>query len=110
VMGFFWDRVSQTVWPGWLQTAILLISASWVERIIGVSHQRLPGWKFLMRDEMGTWKTRSEMERSQRWSILLVYLRNGKYIVRTIVNKEEVVAVGYLFRKWSIGIFSGFRI
>jgi hypothetical protein len=36
--GFFWDRVSN-VCPVWLRTAILLISASWVARIIGVSHQ-----------------------------------------------------------------------
>jgi hypothetical protein len=30
--GFCWDRVEQTICPGWLQTAILLISASWVAR------------------------------------------------------------------------------
>jgi hypothetical protein len=35
--GFFWDRVSQTICPGWLQTMILLISASWVAMITGVS-------------------------------------------------------------------------
>jgi hypothetical protein len=34
---YFWDRVSWTICPGWLWTAILLISA-WVARIIGVSH------------------------------------------------------------------------
>jgi hypothetical protein len=38
VKGFFWDRVLQTVYPGWLGTAILLISASWVAKITGVSH------------------------------------------------------------------------
>jgi hypothetical protein len=36
---FFRDRVSKTICPGWLQTSILLISASWVARITGVSHQ-----------------------------------------------------------------------
>jgi hypothetical protein len=36
--GFFCDRVSWTICPGWLRTAILLISASWVARITGVSH------------------------------------------------------------------------
>jgi hypothetical protein len=36
----FWDRVSWTTCLGWLQTMILLISASWVARITGVSHQR----------------------------------------------------------------------
>jgi hypothetical protein len=42
VMGFFfffWDKVSQTIFLGWLWTGILLISASWVGRITGVSHQ-----------------------------------------------------------------------
>jgi hypothetical protein len=40
--GYFWDGgVSQTICPGWLQTTILLISASWVARIIGMSHQCL---------------------------------------------------------------------
>jgi hypothetical protein len=37
--GFFRDRVSQTICLGWLQTLILLISASWVARITGMSHQ-----------------------------------------------------------------------
>jgi hypothetical protein len=32
------DRVFQAVCPGWLQTTIILISASWVTRITGVSH------------------------------------------------------------------------
>jgi hypothetical protein len=35
---FFQDRVSWTICLGWLQTAILLISTTWVARIIGVSH------------------------------------------------------------------------
>jgi hypothetical protein len=30
--------VSQTICPGWLETSILLISASWVARITGMSH------------------------------------------------------------------------
>jgi hypothetical protein len=38
-VGFFWDRVSWTICPGWFQTTMLLISASWVARIIGMSHQ-----------------------------------------------------------------------
>jgi hypothetical protein len=36
----FQDRVSRTVCPGWFQTTILLISASWVARITGMSHWR----------------------------------------------------------------------
>jgi hypothetical protein len=37
----FWDRVSGTICLGWLRTAILLISASWVAGITGMGHQRL---------------------------------------------------------------------
>jgi hypothetical protein len=40
-MGFFFffqDRVLGTVCPGCLWTGILLISASWVAKIISVSH------------------------------------------------------------------------
>jgi hypothetical protein len=36
--GYFRGRVL-TICPGWLQTTILLVSTSWVARIIGVSHQ-----------------------------------------------------------------------
>jgi hypothetical protein len=39
----FRDRVSRTIYPGWLQTMILLIAASWVARIMGVSHW-CPAW------------------------------------------------------------------
>jgi hypothetical protein len=35
---FFQDRVSTTICPGWLQTAILLISDTWVARRTGVNH------------------------------------------------------------------------
>jgi hypothetical protein len=34
--GFFWDRVTQTIFLGWLWTLILLISASWIARITGM--------------------------------------------------------------------------
>jgi hypothetical protein len=37
----FWDRVSRTICLGFLQTTILLISASWVARITGMSHKHL---------------------------------------------------------------------
>jgi hypothetical protein len=40
--GYFQDRFSWTICLGWLWTAILLISASWVARITDVSHWRLP--------------------------------------------------------------------
>jgi hypothetical protein len=35
---FFWDPVSGTICVGWLHTTVLLISASWVARITGLSH------------------------------------------------------------------------
>jgi hypothetical protein len=38
-VGCFWDAVLLTICPGWLWTAIFLISASWVARITGVSHR-----------------------------------------------------------------------
>jgi hypothetical protein len=38
---YFRDRILLTICLGWLQTAILLISASWVARITGLSHQLL---------------------------------------------------------------------
>jgi hypothetical protein len=37
----FQDRVSWTICLGWIRTAILLISASWVARITGVSYRHL---------------------------------------------------------------------
>jgi hypothetical protein len=37
-VGYFQDRASWTICPGWLRNAILLISASQVARITGVSH------------------------------------------------------------------------
>jgi hypothetical protein len=39
----FQDRVLQTSCPSWLWTTVLLISASHVARITGVSHQ-CPAW------------------------------------------------------------------
>jgi hypothetical protein len=36
--GIFRDRVSWTIFLGWLQTSVFLISVFWVARITGVSH------------------------------------------------------------------------
>jgi hypothetical protein len=44
--GFFWDRVSWTICPGWLQTTILLISAFWVARLTDISHWYLASLGF----------------------------------------------------------------
>jgi hypothetical protein len=45
----FWDRGLWTMCPGWLQTSILLISASWVARLTGVSHQ-CPVWEITFKE------------------------------------------------------------
>jgi hypothetical protein len=40
-VGYFQDWVLRTICPSWLWTAILLISAPWIARITGMSHQCL---------------------------------------------------------------------
>jgi hypothetical protein len=45
--GFFQDSISQTICPCWPQTLILLICASWVARITGMSHWCLALFYFL---------------------------------------------------------------
>jgi hypothetical protein len=50
---YFRDRVSRTICLGWLQTIILLVSTSWVARIIGVSHQHLAISLFLIYWDLG---------------------------------------------------------
>jgi hypothetical protein len=46
------DRILWTICPGWLPNVILLISASWVARITGVSHQRCCVYYFLFRKKI----------------------------------------------------------
>jgi hypothetical protein len=69
----FWDRVSWTTCLGWLQTAILLISPSWVARITGVRHWHPAKRDFLclwwIRHERWPW--RGKMERRKRDILLL---------------------------------------
>jgi hypothetical protein len=52
--GYIWDRVSQTICPGWLWTTIFLISAYWVARITGVSHS-CPTWANSCRGYLAVW-------------------------------------------------------
>jgi hypothetical protein len=41
VLGIFEIGSLKLFFPGWLRTVTLLVSASWVARIIGVSHGHL---------------------------------------------------------------------
>jgi hypothetical protein len=54
----FWDRVSWTVCLGWLRT-LILISASWVARITGVSHRHLALFRFYGGSTMWAWWIKS---------------------------------------------------
>jgi hypothetical protein len=52
----FSDRVSGTICLSWLQTSMLLISASWIARIIGVSHRRLTKFHFQRAETDTPWR------------------------------------------------------
>jgi hypothetical protein len=52
--GYFGAGVSWTIYPGWPQTSILLISASQVARITGVSYQ-CPVYNPLLKSIIGPW-------------------------------------------------------
>jgi hypothetical protein len=56
VMGVFRDKASWTVCLGWLQTTILLITASLVARIIGVRH-RHPAYNNIFYLSWRDWKS-----------------------------------------------------
>jgi hypothetical protein len=53
-MGFFLDRVSQTICPGLTSEHILLIAASWVAGITGVSHQCLAEYFLLEKNYLSS--------------------------------------------------------
>jgi hypothetical protein len=55
--GLFQGRVSRTICLGWLLTEILLISASWIARITGVSHLCLARWILHLHENLlNIWK------------------------------------------------------
>jgi hypothetical protein len=58
----FWDRVSRTISLGWHQTAILLIPASWIAAITGLSHQ-CPAYVYFLNRS-----TIRFSQRALRWS------------------------------------------
>jgi hypothetical protein len=52
-IGYFWDRVSRSLFAqGWLRTTILLLSASWVTRIIGMSHWHPAFFRFWIKESL----------------------------------------------------------
>jgi hypothetical protein len=66
-VGYFQDRISRTICPGWLPTTILLISASWVE---------LPAWATgsQLSEQLLQWQNQVEVVVTRR--ILVVVIRN----------------------------------
>jgi hypothetical protein len=58
VLFFYQDRVLWTISPGWLWTAISLISASWIARTTDVSHQCLASLRFFISDILITVTTK----------------------------------------------------
>jgi hypothetical protein len=75
LIGCFPDRISQTVCLGWPRTTILLISASLVARIIGVSHQysAVP----YIQDDEGTGVSLGRSVASRTFLLLWVLLRGS---------------------------------
>jgi hypothetical protein len=66
---FFWESSWRTICLDWLQTLILLISASWVARVTGVSHQ-CPSWTWLfkgMNRKLGWRKSHELCEKKGNW-------------------------------------------
>jgi hypothetical protein len=62
----FQDRVSQTIFlAGWLRAAVLLISASWVAKMTGMSH-RCPAQTTFLKQQSLKWKTDSGWEELHR--------------------------------------------
>jgi hypothetical protein len=62
-----WDGVSRTLWTGWPQTSILLISVSWVARTTGISCRHLT----LPKD---SWWGNKETQQTIHWGEQLLFL------------------------------------
>jgi hypothetical protein len=71
----FQDRVLRTSCPGWLWTAILLISASWVARIIDMSCQHPAGKVWLLKRQVPLKRSQVGWQNgsSGRWSAQQVW-------------------------------------
>jgi hypothetical protein len=64
----FQDRVLWTICLGWFWTVILLISTSWVARIIGVSHWCLAWRKLLESKWLPVDRARAGLDWRGQWS------------------------------------------
>jgi hypothetical protein len=80
--GCFPDRVSQAICLGWLWTAILLLSASWVARITGVSHQC---------PKVGRWSGEQKVFGPRLWTVATLW-----EFWKTIIEISEIMQVSVL--------------
>jgi hypothetical protein len=83
VMCFFWDRVSWSICQGWLQTETLLISASWVARLIGVSH-RCPALHSLIASKSKLSRPLAACPKHPAWNTKPTYTLLGFHILHSI--------------------------
>jgi hypothetical protein len=88
----FRDSVSWSIYLSWFWTVILLISASWVAKIIGVSHQRLATHLVFFQASGADW--------DQIWSDcalhLLSCLASLIFLVFSFVEKSKVELNSFL--------------
>jgi hypothetical protein len=111
VKGFFRDRVLKTTWPGLASTPILLISASWVARITGVSHRCWAYhrcWGRHGRHTLSTWvmaksrilkaSTTRMMSRKEKW--YLIEKRKDFYLCSRTSIWDEIPALWLLWAPW----------
>jgi hypothetical protein len=118
--GLFQDRVLRTICQGWLRTAFLLISASWVARITGMSYWRqatlviLKMWSFKLFALGWSWTLILLISVFQAASIAGVsHQHSAQYILlakgwKLTILREHVVGLLYNWRvnwwygkKWS---------
>jgi hypothetical protein len=94
---FFQGRVSWTICPGWLWTSILLISASWVAGITGMSHQNPIGLFRL------TWSFRQSSRdwlHTRCWPFITILewpRVTASFLWHLCSTKEAILATFYLF-------------
>jgi hypothetical protein len=78
-IGYFQDRVLQTICLGWPQTAILLISAFWVARITAMSHGHSAILASLQKST--EWKKNQVLERGRHYIVCKIFWRVDSQMV-----------------------------